>query len=63
MAVTYLFCDAGGDERWLLPLSWSGKKIACRAVGDGAVAPAVVVTGRELLLTGMAAGVPVVLTV
>ena len=61
-----VFSPAGGDEHWLLPLSWVGKTISARAIAidrDGSVAPpTIVVKGRDLFLKGMAPGVPVVLT-
>jgi hypothetical protein len=60
-----VFSPEGGDEHWLLPLSWVGKAISARAIAiEGSVTPpTIVVTGRDLLIKGMAAGVPVVLTV
>ena len=58
-----VFSPRGGDEAWLLPLSWAGKTISCRAIGKGAVAPTVVVSGRDLLLKAMPAATPVILTV
>jgi len=58
-----VFSPHGGNETWMLPLSWVGKTIHCRAIGDGAVAPIVVLSGRKLQLKGMPIQTPVVLTV
>ena len=57
------FSMHGGDESWALPLPWAGKKVSCRAIGAGAVAPTVAVAGHTLTLKGMPKATPVVLTV
>jgi hypothetical protein len=56
------FSPVGGDEAWILPNSWVGSAIQVRVVGS-ATAPKVVVNGRTLLLMGMPANTPVILTV
>eukprot|EP01052_Picozoa_sp_SAG31_P035738 SAG31_NODE_4353_length_3321_cov_2.678150_3_plen_843_part_00 len=56
------FSPRGGDEVWVLPLSWVGKKINVTVVG-GATAPQAAVEGRTLTLTDMRANTPVILTV
>ena len=70
-----VFSPAGGDEVWLLPLSWVGKSISCHVIEmkDAAAAdedapvtitaPTVVVVGRALHLKGMPIRTPVILTV
>ena len=56
------FSPLGGDEAWILPLSWVGKTITVRVVGD-ATPPKVTMDGRSLTLIGMPANTPVVLTI
>ena len=58
-----VFSPSGGTETWTLPLSWVGKKLRCRAIGDGAVPPTTSVDGRVLTLTDLPKSTPVIITV